>query len=158
MEENQGIVRRRLNRARALIFALALMLTTGIGFGFERAAMAQQQPLPSPADLSRTFVGIAKQVKPAVVNIDATEETKRASLQRGGQQSPFPFPGLEDAVPRKQRGTGSGVIISPDGYILTNDHVAGNATKLQVKLADGREFKAKLVGTDQETDLAVIKI
>jgi serine protease Do len=158
MEEYQGMVKRRLNRARRLIFTLALIVATGIGLSAERAALAQQQPLPSPADLSRTFVGIAKQVKPAVVNIDATEEAKRASLQRGGQQSPFPFPGFEDAVPRKQKGTGSGVIISPDGYILTNDHVAGNATKLQVKLADGREFKAKLVGTDQETDLAVIKI
>src|SRR5258707_614072 len=99
MEENQGIVKRKSNQARALIFALALMLTTGIGLGAERAALAQQQPLPSPADLSRTFVGIAKQVKPAVVNIDATEEAKRTSLQRGGQ-SPLPIPGFEDVVPR----------------------------------------------------------
>src|ERR1051325_4151410 len=162
MEVNQGIVKKKLKRARALILTLALMLATGIGFGAERVASAQQQnQLPSPADLSRTFVGIAKQVKPAVVNIDATEEAKRTALQRGGGQNPFPFsiPGFGDeAAPRKQKGTGSGVIISPDGYILTNDHVAGSATKLQVKLADGREFKARLVGTDPETDLAVIKI
>src|SRR5205085_1981931 len=49
-------------------------------------------------------------------------------------------------------------IISPEGYILTNNHVAGSATKMKVKLSDGREFTAKLIGADQETDLAVIKI
>ncbi|MBI3652325.1 MAG: Do family serine endopeptidase [Acidobacteria bacterium] len=160
MEENLDMVKKKLNRARVLLMALALFVAIGIGYSAERAVSAQQQPssLPTPADLSRTFVNIAKQVKPAVVNIDSTEETKGIALQRGGQ-IPLPlFPGLEDAVPRKQKGTGSGVIISPDGYILTNDHVAGKATKLQVKLADGREFKAKLVGTDPETDLAVIKI
>jgi serine protease Do len=135
---------------------LVLLLAAGLGFNGEPVGFAQQQtPLPSPADLSRTFVGIAKQIKPAVVNIDTTEENKRTSARSG--QMPFPFPGFEDA-PRKQKGTGSGVLISPDGYILTNDHVAGNASKLQVKLADGREFKARLVGADPETDLAVIKI
>ncbi len=159
MEDNLNNGKKKLPRARALVFALALMLTTGIGFGTDRAVFAQQPAqLPSPADLSRTFVGIAKQIKPAVVNIDTTEENKRTSARGGQSPLPFPLPGFEDAVPRKQKGTGSGVIISPDGYILTNDHVAGNASKLQVKLSDGREFKAILVGTDPETDLAVIKI
>jgi serine protease Do len=160
MEENFSIVNKKSNRIRTLIFALALVFALGIGFSVEHIVSAQQQQtsLPSPADLSRTFVGIAKQIKPTVVNIDATEEAKRTSLRGGGQTPlPFPVPGLGDE-PRKQKGTGSGVIISADGYILTNDHVAGNATKLQVKLSDGREFKAKLVGTDPETDLAVIKI
>src|SRR5437868_2652965 len=62
-------------------------------------------------------------------------------------------------VPRgPQRGTGSGIIISADGYILTNNHVAGEADEIKVKLADGREFKAKRVGADPETDLALVKI
>jgi serine protease Do len=67
------------------------------------------------------------------------------------------FPPFDDQ-PRRQRGTGSGVIVSPDGYILTNNHVAGEADTINVKLADGREFKARRIGTDPETDLAVIKI
>ena len=60
--------------------------------------------------------------------------------------------------PRRPRGTGSGVIISPDGYILTNNHVVGEAIEINVKLADGREVKARRIGTDPETDLAVIKV
>jgi serine protease Do len=156
MEENGNIFRKNLSRARALIISLALLLATGAGLGLESIASAQQQGLPTPVDLSRTFVGIAKQVKPAVVNIDATEENKRTSARNGLPSIPG-LPGFGEE-PRRQRGTGSGVIISADGYILTNEHVAGNASKLLVKLADGREFKAKLVGSDPETDLAVIKI
>jgi serine protease Do len=155
MEENGNSIRKNWSLARAFIVALALFLATGAGFGLERAAFAQQQNLPTPADLSRTFVGIAKQVKPAVVSIDTTEE-RRAS-GRSGLSIPGLPPGFGEE-PKRQRGTGSGVIISADGYILTNNHVAGNATKLVVKLSDGREFRAKLVGADPETDLAVIKI
>ncbi|HXG91222.1 MAG TPA: DegQ family serine endoprotease [Blastocatellia bacterium] len=143
---------------RALVFALVFMLATGLGFEFEKVAQAQQSQLPTPADLSRTFIQVAKQVKPAVVNIDVVEKSKRSSSMRlpeGFPQIPgFPFPDQ----PRKQKGTGSGVIISPDGYILTNNHVAGDADQITVTLADGREFKAKRIGTDPETDLAVIKI
>ncbi len=160
MEVNLQNQKTLSKRVRAMIFALALFLAGGIGFGVERTIAQQSSaPLPSPQDLSRTFIGIAKQVKPAVVNIDVTEEVKRntSSLrQRGGSQIPFPFE-LPD-TPRRRQGTGSGVIVSPDGYILTNEHVAGKASKMKVKLSDGREFTAKLVGTDPETDLAVIKI
>ena len=161
MEVNPRIKTKLSNRVRAMIVALALVLAGGIGFGVERTIAQQAQPqLPSPQDLSRTFISIAKQVKPAVVNIDVTEEVKRntSSLrQRGGSQLPFPFD-FGDEGPSKRQGTGSGVIISPDGYILTNNHVAGKATKMKVKLSDGRELTAKLVGADPETDLAVIKI
>lgn len=158
MEEIGNRFRKKLSQARAFMVALALLLATGAGVGLQGSAYAQQG-LPTPADLSRTFVGIAKQVKPTVVNIDATEETKRTSARGGLPNIPGLPPGFgEEMTPRKQRGTGSGVIISADGYILTNEHVAGNASKLMVKLADGREFKAKLVGSDPETDLAVIKI
>jgi serine protease Do len=162
MEENPRIKRTLSNRMRAMIVALALFLAGGIGFGVERGIAQSPAQLPSPQDLSRTFISIAKQVKPAVVNIDVTEEVKRTSSssmrQRGGSQLPFPFPFDDQEGPSKQRGTGSGVIISPDGYILTNNHVAGKATKMKVKLSDGRELTAKLVGADPETDLAVIKI
>ena len=143
---------------RLMILGLALAVASGLGFEVQRKASAQQQQLPSPSDLSRTFINVAKQVKPAVVNIDVVEKTKRASIRmpEGFPQIPG-FPGFE-GQPRRQRGTGSGVIISADGYILTNNHVAAEAEQINVKLADGREFKAKRVGTDPDTDLAVIKI
>lgn len=148
---------KRLTRVRAMIIALAFAIAAGFGAG--NLASAQQSQLPTPADLSRTFVGVAKQVKPAVVNIDVVERNTRSStsmrLPEGFPQIPgFPFP---DA-PRRREGTGSGVIISPDGYILTNNHVVGQADQINVKLADGRELKAKRIGTDPETDLAVVKI
>lgn len=162
MEENPRIKKTLSNRMRAMIVALALLLAGGIGFGVERSIAQSPSQLPSPQDLSRTFISIAKQVKPAVVNIDVTEEVKRTSSsslrQHGGSQLPFPFPFNDEEGPSKRQGTGSGVIISPDGYILTNNHVAGKATKMKVKLSDGRELTAKLVGADPETDLAVIKI
>ncbi len=156
MDENLTIIKTQLKRARIIIFALALVLATGFGYSIEKVALGQTaQQLPTPQDLSRTFVGIAKQVKPAVVNIDTVEEVKRSSSR---QDSPAPFFDFGDGGPRRQKGTGSGVIISADGYILTNNHVAGSASKLKVKLTDGRSFTAKLVGADPETDLAVIKI
>jgi serine protease Do len=144
---------------RALIFTLALAVALGLGFETHRVVLAEQgqAALPSPQDLSRAFINVAKQVKPAVVSIDVVERAKRTSMRLpdGFPQIPgFPF----GDVPRRQQGTGSGVIISPDGYILTNNHVAGSADQINVKLADGREFKARVVGKDSETDLAVIKI
>jgi serine protease Do len=134
---------------------------SGLGIESRREAFAQsagQANLPSPQDLSRTFIGVAKQIKPAVVNIDVVENAKRSSLRmpEGFPQIPG-FPQFED-TPRRQRGTGSGVIISEDGYILTNNHVAGDANQINVKLADGRELKARVIGKDGETDLAVIKV
>jgi serine protease Do len=121
------------------------------------AVSAQQKPqLPSPQDLSRAFIEVARQVKPAVVSIDTVEKTKRPSARA---PEDMPIPGIPfERGPRRMRGTGSGVIISSDGFILTNNHVAGDADEIKVKLADGREFKARRVGADPETDLAVIKI
>jgi serine protease Do len=141
----------------ALVLAMAMTLAAGLGFDIAKVVSAQQQTLPSPVELSRTFVSVAKQVKPAVVNIDVVEKAQRQSMQL---PEGFPqIPGLGDGQPRRQRGTGSGVIISADGYILTNNHVAGDqAQQIKVKLADGREFKATRVGFDKETDIALIKI
>jgi len=140
----------------ALVLAIALIIASGLGLDRAKVVAAQQQTLPSPVELSRTFVSVAKQVKPAVVNIDVVEKAQRQSMQL---PEGFPqIPGLGDGQPHRQRGTGSGVIISADGYILTNNHVAGEAEQIKVKLADGREFKAKRIGTDKETDIALIKI
>jgi serine protease Do len=156
MGVNLSKIKQTRRGVAALVLAGALAIASGLGVEFERRAAAQQQTLPSPAELSRTFVSVAKQVKPAVVNIDVVEKTQRQSMQL---PEGFPqIPGFGDAQPRRARGTGSGVIISPDGYILTNNHVAGDAEQIKVKLADGRELKAKRIGTDKETDIALIKI
>ncbi|HSB08722.1 MAG TPA: Do family serine endopeptidase [Blastocatellia bacterium] len=158
MELNREIIKSRLSKVGMVVFALALALALELGFGTHRVAVADpgQAALPSPQDLSRTFINVAKQVKPSVVNIDVVERTRRTSMRL---PEGFPqIPGFGDMQPRRQQGTGSGVIISPDGYILTNNHVAGSADQINVKLADGREFKARVIGKDTETDLAVIKI
>ncbi|MFQ3581782.1 MAG: Do family serine endopeptidase [Chloracidobacterium sp.] len=105
------------------------------------------------ADLSTAFRRIGKLVKPSVVSIRVVETISTESLGLGRNHPPIP--GLEDGL--KQRGSGSGFIISPDGYIVTNEHVVGKADKIRVTFDDGRQVLAKLVGVDAPTDLAVIK-
>ena len=99
----------------------------------------------------------------AVVNIESIKEVQYGGRSRG--YDPFyeffgiPYGGgYGEPQTREQRAGGSGVIISEDGYIVTNNHVIENATKLKVKLNDGRTFDAKLIGTDPTTDVALIKI
>ena len=148
---------------RALALALALALGIATGVASKNVVWGQQAkpaaPLASPAELSRTFISVAKQVKPAVVNIDVVEKAKRSARVDSDDFPQIPgFPPLGQMKQQPRRGTGSGVIISPEGYILTNNHVAGDADEIKVKLADGRAVKAKLVGADPDTDLALIKI
>lgn len=107
---------------------------------------------PAPAELSVSFREVAKAVKPAVVFINIVETTSGDS----GKSDFFGFSGPK--APRKVEGAGSGFIVTEDGYILTNNHVVGSASKINVTLADGRKFKAEVVGSDPETDIAVIKI
>src|SRR6266513_1742598 len=120
------------------------------------AAPAFQIPAAKPAaDIGNAFVAVADHVRPAVVFIKS-QKVERAESQR------LP-PGFVDFFPQRRRpqveqGSGSGFIVSPDGYILTNNHVVAGADKVTVKLYDKREFTAKVVGTDPNTDVAVIKI
>jgi serine protease Do len=107
---------------------------------------------PSPGELSVSFREVAKAVKPAVVYVDVVENASVGS----GRSDFFGLPG--QGIPRRREGAGSGFIVTEDGYILTNNHVVGNANKINVTLADGRTFKAEVVGADPETDIAVIKI
>lgn len=115
----------------------------------------------------QSFADLVEKVKPAVVNI-STEKTVRipGSPFRHffGPEEPFGdfFRRFfdEDIPDRelKQQSLGSGFIIDKEGYIITNNHVVEGADEIKVKLADGREFKAKVIGRDQKTDLALIKI
>jgi len=115
------------------------------------ARAASTNGAPSPTELSNSFREVARSVKPAVVYVDVVERTQADP----SQLDPFGF-----SEPRGQRreGAGSGFIVTEDGYILTNNHVVGNATQINVTLADGRKFKATVIGKDMGTDLAVIKI
>lgn len=121
------------------------------------------EALVAPAvDLSQAFINIAEAVTPAVVRIEVERPARG-----GGSADPdelfrrfFNLPeGSEPpSAPPNQIGGGSGFIISPDGYILTNDHVVNGATRLTVSLPDRRQYNAEIVGTDPTTDVAVIRI
>jgi serine protease Do len=125
-----------------------------------------------------SFAPLVKRVMPAVVNVAVTQDIKVSGMPSGpgpggdepesgdenGPQGQDPFEQFRrffgQNMPReyKQHGLGSGVIVSPDGYILTNNHVVGNAEDIHVTLMDKREFTAKVIGKDPKTDLALIKI
>ena len=124
---------------------------------------------------SRTgFAPVVKAVVPTVVSIKSSKVVKTGALrgQRGQDQGQIPdqlrqffgdqFGGQFNIpnIPDEQRseGLGSGVIVSPEGYILTNNHVVDGATDVQVVLSDRREFKARVIGKDDKTDIAVVKI
>lgn len=131
------------------------------------AIQASAEATAKLQDLSQAFRDIAKEVGPAVVFIGTEQTVKNSS------NSPTPeqfreffgddfmrrfFGEMPQGREYKQEGLGSGFITSADGYILTNNHVVENADKITVTLADKREFKAEVVGTDPKSDVAVIKI
>lgn len=121
------------------------------------ASAAASPAIASARELSRAFIEVARKVTPAVVNISST----RVEAGRRIPMSPLfrQFFG-DDLVepPREVQSLGSGVIVRPDGYIVTNCHVIQGAQEIKVKLSDDREFDAHLVGQDPYTDLAVVRI
>src|SRR5712671_6569895 len=143
------------------------------------ASDATPLAIPDPVQLSSAFASIVSKVQPAVVNISTTQVIERRAPGQGrpvprghGQMGPqddqdqqpfqdffnrfFDFP---DQGPTAERSLGSGVIVDKKGYILTNNHVVDQATKVQVTLnGEQMPYTAKVIGTDEETDLAVIKI
>jgi serine protease Do len=156
-------------RSKGLFGATALLVFGVIfgailvsGFGFVRPSIfqiqlgAKEAPVKLDPDITafnRAFTEVAEKVTPTIVQISVISERAR-----GGRDDFFFFPFRDRDVPQEQRGSGSGIIISDDGYILTNNHVIENATTVRVGLLDKRNFNATVIGTDPLTDLAVIKI
>ncbi|MBS0387192.1 MAG: DegQ family serine endoprotease [Proteobacteria bacterium] len=112
------------------------------------------------------FANLVAQVGPAVVNVTVVEKRQRVqgfSNPFSDDNDPFSdfFRQFQNRQPRNQppeEGVGSGFIVSPDGYILTNTHVVDNATRVTVRLTDRREFQAKVIGSDDKSDVALLKI
>jgi serine protease Do len=114
-------------------------------------------------DLSTAIIQVAKQTIPAVVHIEVTENQEVANPFLPFANDPrfrrfFNAPQMPKKFKREMKGLGTGMIIDAQGHILTNHHVAGGATKIEVLLSSGERYPAKLVGTDPKTDLAVIRI
>jgi len=164
-------------KRRFLVPAIAAVLTVGI-VGYESvqpAKAALAAPTPASAPLPEDSVGalltldkametLAARVTPAIVNVAVTSkggtETVDGEQPEDMQQFFGQFFGrrMQPQQPRVEHGIGSGVIISPDGYIVTNNHVVDGAMDIRVTMSDRRILNAKLIGTDPLTDLAVIKV
>jgi len=114
-------------------------------------AAARTTGLRGHADAS--FAAAVRRAAPAVVSITASKTTLRRNGQDAWQQYFFGKPGAS-----LQTGLGSGVLVSPEGYLLTNQHVIEGADDIEVTLSDGRSASAKLVGTDADSDLALLKV
>ena len=171
--------RRRTFSARMAAAAGALLLTgslvgwTAAGSGAGNVVAAPDHPVAAPAAAAARTIGaggdsyapLVEQTAPAVVTIRSERAVKTVSQdlpddpllreffgQRFGNRAPRQMP------PQREGGLGSGVIVRPDGYILTNHHVVDGSDHVTVELTDGRTFKAKVVGSDAPSDLAVVKI
>lgn len=155
----------KTSKRKALAVACTLVL--GGGLVAARAGLSSATHInlkladPNEPPSRITMAPAAKLAMPSVVKISASKVVKASEAPEG--MDPFFrqfFGNGQFEAPRAHRegGLGSGVIISPDGYILTNNHVVDGATDVRVTLPDRREFKARVIGTDPKTDVAVVKI
>jgi len=151
-------------RGAGLLAVSGLLLTAAGPAGAQQKPGGPGAPLnPSAETIESVFIKVAEQIKPAVVNISTTQ---KVTVRNSPFDDFFSDPNFRrffgDQGPRQReysrQSLGSGVIVSADGYILTNNHVVAEAAEIKVKLLDGREFMAKAVGQDAKTDLAVLKI
>jgi serine protease Do len=150
----------RLQKIRTYLFPvfLAGLILSLFALRFAPAA----EPAKS-FDLSTAIIQVAKQTIPAVVHIEVSQSQEVANPLLPYSTDPFlrrffNIPQMPKKFKREMKGLGTGMIIDGLGHILTNHHVAGGAQKISVILSDGRQYSAKLIGTDPKTDLAVIKI
>jgi serine protease Do len=152
------------------VAACLIFVTAASGHAWTKT---QEEDIALLDRTAKAFAAVVKEAVPAVVFVQVEKTVEKGSSSFHNFQDPFEFfndPFFEkffgprtqprQRAPRKfrQMGQGSGFIISKDGYILTNNHVVGDADVINVKLSDGREFKAKVVGADAQSDVAVIKI
>ncbi len=145
----------------ALLFVVATLKPQWLPGGWRGASLGRPAPTVTEAapagEAAAAKLGYraaAQRAAPAVVSIVASRMTRR-SPQLDDPHFRFFF---GDRAPEQQIGLGSGVIVSPEGYLLTNNHVIEGADEISVQLADGRQGSARLIGADPETDLAVLKI
>ncbi len=160
-----------LKLSSIIVVAFGLGIAFASALDLPRPGVAEQagraRPLLTGQPVARgtdgqqlpSFADVADAVKPAVVFI-RSEHRARANPQMQGIPREFQdfFRQFQQQQPRYSEGTGSGFIVSADGYILTNNHVVADADRVTVKLLDNREFTARVVGRDPNTDIAVIKI
>ncbi|MCC7016327.1 MAG: Do family serine endopeptidase [Rhodospirillales bacterium] len=143
----------------------AALAATAIGFGAARA-QAPQPPVPqSRAELQASFAPLVRKTAPAVVNIYTSKVVK---TRRGPTLFDDPFfrrffggalpPGFEGQREQIQNSLGSGVIVRPEGLIVTNAHVIEGADQIVAVLADRRQFPAQVIGSDERTDLAILRV
>ncbi len=137
---------------------------TGLLDGTETPSVNQPSQAPAAplvVDGTRTsYADVVERTSPAVVRIEAEHKAAKASVQQGPADDffrQFQMP-QQNRRPQVERGVGSGVIVSADGSILTNHHVVEGADKIKVLMSDNKSYDAKIVGTDQPSDLAVLKI
>src|SRR6185436_2344702 len=155
-----------LKKLRVWIAALAIAcLVAGIGIGAmlsgrPTSAQPDLQVARAPEALSASFAEIARRVEPAVVNIETTQTQVEVSEKDEDKedQSANPLLDMFRRQRRPTRGVGSGFIISPKGYILTNNHVIEDTSRIIVGLQSGEKYRGVVIGVDPETDVAVIKI
>ena len=157
-----------LRKLRVWIVALgAACLIAGIGLGAMlsgRPTVAQNdmQIAHAPEALSASFAEIARRVEPAVVNIETitpSTDTADKDEDKDDQSSNNPLLDMfRRQARRPSRGVGSGFIVSPKGYILTNEHVVEGSSRIIVGLQNGEKYRGRVVGIDEETDVAVVKI
>ncbi len=186
MSQETNLLRAKAKAYAAPLAAFALVLSTGaimVGHRHVNAATAADNNIApinnSSIDpllaLDQATEAVASRVTPAVVNIAVTSHAPEQQAQGEGEgedggDNPFSqffgpgsqfghgMPGQGHGQRQIEHGIGSGVIISPDGYIVTNNHVVDGAVEVRVTLHDRRTFPAKVIGTDKLTDLAVVKI
>ncbi len=159
--------------AAVALLVIAVSTTAGVFLQGHATAEIQDRHIATATETAKAFTAVTKSVAPAVVFIKATKQTVTTGNMMpdmNGLQGQIPDEMLrrffgdrlpQSPMPRHSQpmvGEGSGFLISKDGYILTNNHVVGGANKLEVTLHDGRKMEAKAVGTDERTDVALIKI
>jgi serine protease DegQ len=144
----------------AVLFVVSTLRPDLLTWNMRGNVVTVKEPQPeAPARAAASFRDAARQAMPAVVNVFTSQEVKRP--RHPFMDDPlfrYFFGDQNDPGPQRREGLGSGVIVSEEGYILTNHHVIESVDQIEIALSDARKVRARVVGTDPETDLAVLKI